>query len=98
VTNGASLISHYTFEQSDASDSFGPNPGTTRGATGFATGVDGEGAVLLVEGRLGQPRRCDELCLRRYTGAIEAWFRAGTVNYNGNLFAWTLLPGMVVIG
>ena len=50
VTNTASLISYYTFDQSNAADARGMNNGTLMGTTAFATGVGGAGKALVLDG------------------------------------------------
>jgi hypothetical protein len=62
VTNEASVISYYTFEQNNAADVRGPNHGTLMGTTAFAAGVGGVGKALRLEGT---DRRRQPGCRRR---------------------------------
>ena len=88
VTNEASLISYYTFEQSDVADMHGTNNGTLMGTTAFAVGAGGFGKALLLGGagrvNLGV---VPDFTFADGTGSVEAWVKAGTLNGAGCIFA-----------
>ncbi len=88
VTNEWSLISYYPFDQSTAADVWSTNHGTLKGTATFTTGVNGAGTALLLDGfgwvNLGV---VPDFAFEDDTGSIEAWFRAGPITYNANLFA-----------
>jgi hypothetical protein len=88
VTNEPSLISYYTFDQNDATDSKGTNNGTLTGTTAFATGPAGLGKALSVTGtgwvNLGV---VEDFTFADDTGSVEAWVQAGTLKGNGDIFA-----------
>jgi hypothetical protein len=89
VTNTASVISYYTFEQNNAADVRGPNPGTLMGTTAFAAGVGGVGKALRLEGtgrvNLGVVAT---FAFDDTTGSVEAWVQAGNLGgLNCTLFA-----------
>jgi hypothetical protein len=92
VTNEASLISYYTFDKTNANDSFGPNNGTLQGTAKFAPGVGG-GRGLLLDGHgwvaLGQVPAFD---FASGLGTVEAWVRVdwplnNGLGYNPCMFA-----------
>lgn len=89
VTNTASLISYYPFEQNDATDWRGTNNGTLMGNTAYAAGVGGVGQALLLNGtgrvNLGV---VPDFAFDDTTGAVEAWVQAGNLGgVNATLFA-----------
>ena len=75
VTNEISLISYYTFDRTNANDSFGPNNGTLEGTAKLSAGVGG-GQGLLLDGQgwvtLGTVPDFD---FGGGTGTVEAWVR-----------------------
>jgi hypothetical protein len=91
VTNEASLISYYTFDQSDAADAKGTNNGTLVGAPTFATGAGGFGTALVLNGT--NWVNLDVVGDFAFTnadpgiGSVEAWVKAGTLNGAGCIFA-----------
>lgn len=89
VTNEPSLISYYTFDQSDASDTKMLYWGEEKGVpVAYVPGVDGEGIALSLNGQNWiNLNYASELAFPDGDGSIETWFRAGTRNYNANLFA-----------
>lgn len=91
VRQQAGLVSYFTFDLADVTDSFGPNNGTTQGPVTFGAGVGGgarQGLSLPGNAhvKLGQVEAFD---FANGTGSIEAWVRAGwtTMAYNPCLFA-----------
>jgi hypothetical protein len=89
VTNEASLISYYTFDQSNPADVRGTNSGTLMGTTAFATGVGGAGKALLLDGtgrvNLGV---VEDFAFDDTTGSVEAWVQAGNLaGVNGCIVA-----------
>ena len=88
VTNESSVISYYTFEQSNANDSHGANNGTLMGTTAFGAGVADTGTALVLAGagrvNLGV---VPDFSFDDGTGSIEAWVRAGALGGNACLFA-----------
>jgi hypothetical protein len=88
VTNETSLISYYTFEQSDATDVRGINNGTLMGTTAFAAGAGGLGKALVLGGagrvNLGV---VEDFAFADTTGSAEAWVKAGTLNGAACIFA-----------
>ena len=76
VTNEASLISYYTFDKTNANDSFGQNNGTLQGTARFSQGVGG-GQGLSLDGNgwveLGQVPAFD---FTSGIGTVEAWVQA----------------------
>jgi hypothetical protein len=92
ITNEPSLISYYTFDQTNANDNFGSHNGTLQFVTDFSPGVDGAGQGLLLRGigfvELGHVSAFD---FAGGAGSVEAWVRAdwsGTLStYNPCMFA-----------
>ncbi len=93
VSNEASLISFYTFDQLTADDVFDSNHGTLQGSADFAPGV-GSGAGQAVEldggGQVNLPASAD-FAFPSGQGSVEAWVRADWpatfTSYNPTLFA-----------
>jgi hypothetical protein len=83
VTNEASLISYYTFDKTNANDSFGQNNGTLQGTARFSQGVGG-GQGLSLDGNgwveLGQVPAFD---FTSGIGTVEAWVRVDWPLNNG---------------
>src|SRR5690349_13461531 len=48
VTNEPGILSHYTFDLTNANDSFGPNNGTIQGTVAFGAGIGGSGRAMTV--------------------------------------------------
>jgi Concanavalin A-like lectin/glucanases superfamily len=75
VTNEVSLISYYTFDQTNANDNFGPNNGALQGTAKLSPGAGG-GQGLLLDGQgwvtLGLVPDFD---FAAGTGTVEAWVR-----------------------
>ena len=88
VTNEPSLISYYTFDQSDAADAKGTNHGTLLGSPGFAAGTGGFGTAVVLNGNnwvnLGV---VEDFTFADTTGSAEAWVKAGTLNGAACIFA-----------
>ena len=78
VTNEPGLISLYTFEASNAVDTFGTNNGTPVGTTTFGPGLFGSGTALSLGGsghvKLGT---VPAFLFTNGLGTVEAWVRAG---------------------
>ena len=76
VTNTANIISYYTFDQQDASDTFGLHNGTPVNPA-YAAGVGGDGQGFLCNGsaqvNFGQ---VSDFEFGSGTGTIEGWVRA----------------------
>lgn len=90
VMSESSLISYYTFDGSDLSDSkllhWGEEKGTP--AVAYVPGVDGEGMSLSLGGQNWiNFNVVPDFAFTDGDGSIEAWFRAGERNYNSLLFA-----------
>ena len=83
VTNEPSLISYYTFDQSDARDVHGTNNGTLVGTTAFTNGVNGSGTALSLDGAgLVNLGVVHDFTFPDGTnsvgrGSVEAWVQAG---------------------
>lgn len=77
VTNEPSLISFYTFEASNATDSFGTNHGTLSGTTGFTNSATGAGTALALPGsgfvKFGV---VPAFLFSNGLGTVETWLRA----------------------
>jgi hypothetical protein len=88
VTNEASILSYYTFDQSDATDVVRGTNGTLMGTTAFATGVGGAGKALLLAGTgrvdLGV---VEDFAFDDLTGSLEAWVQAGNLGGNACIAA-----------
>lgn len=89
VTNTASIISYYTFENSNANDVVGANHGTLMGTTAFEAGAGGIGKGLLLDGtgrvNLGV---VPDFAFEDTTGSLEAWIQAGNLGgANVTIFA-----------
>ncbi len=88
VTNETSLISYYTFDQSNAVDAKGTNNGTLMDTTTFATGVGGFGNALSLNGagrvNLGV---VEDFAFTNDTGSAEAWVKAGALTGEACIFA-----------
>jgi len=92
VTNEPTIISYYTFDQSNANDSRGLHNGTTQGGATFSTGIAGGSQALALDGTgrasLGMVPDFD---FTNGTGSVEAWVRVGwgasSPGYNPCLFA-----------
>jgi hypothetical protein len=88
VTNEPSLISYYTFDQSNAADARGTNNGTLMGTTAFAAGVGGGNALSLSgAGRVNLGVVEDFAFTNDDTGSAEAWVKAGSFKDNACIFA-----------
>jgi len=92
IRQEVSLISYYTFDNADLTDSESSNQGLAEGEVNYAPGV-GRGAdqTVLLGGvghvNLGQSEAFD---FRDNTGTVEAWVRAdwtASPSYNPTLFA-----------
>jgi len=83
VTTTASLVSYYTFDQSDATDSFGTNSGSVINGS-FGAGVGGFGDAFVCDGsaqiNLG-PSSDFDFAAGSGSGTVEAWIRA---NWSSN--------------
>ena len=77
VLNEASLISYYTFDQTNAVDMKGVNDGTLMGTTAFATGTGGFGTALSLASGAGRVNLgvVEEFAFADETGSIEAWVK-----------------------
>ena len=88
VTNQASIISFYTFDQSNAADMHGTNNGALMGTTAFATGAGDVGKALLLNGAgrvdLGV---VEDFAFADETGSVEAWVQAGNLGGNACIVA-----------
>lgn len=92
VTNEASIISYYTFDRANATDSLGLHNGTVQGTTSFDQGIGTAGQSIRFNGsgrvNLGQVSDFD---FADGTGSVEAWVRPGWVGtfsaYNPCIFA-----------
>ena len=88
VTNEASIIAYYTFDQSNANDARGLHHGTLQGTTPFAAGVAGTGTALQLAGagrvNLGL---VSDFAFDDTTGSFEAWIRAGSLGGNACIAA-----------
>jgi hypothetical protein len=91
VTNEASLISYYTFDQNDAADVYGGNNGTLIGAPAFAAGAGGFGQAVLLNGtnrvNLGVVGSFAFTNSDPGMGSVEAWVKAGSLVGNGCIVA-----------
>ncbi len=88
VTNESSIISYYTFEQSDATDVVRGFNGTLMGGATFPAGAvgSGKGLVLTPTNRVNLGVVPD-FAFEDATGSIEAWVRAGSFSGNACLYA-----------
>jgi hypothetical protein len=88
VTNEASVLSYYTFDQSNATDLVRGTDGTLMGTTVFTTGVGDSGKALLLAGNgrvnLGV---VDDFAFADETGSFEAWVQAGSLGGNACIAA-----------
>jgi hypothetical protein len=92
VTNETGLISYYTFDKTNANDSFGQNNGALAGTAKLAAGMGASGRGLVLDGAgrvtLGQVPAFN---FPSGIGSVEAWIRpgwAGTLTaYNPCIFA-----------
>jgi hypothetical protein len=89
VTNETSLISYYTFDQSNAADVRGTNHGTLMGTTAFATGAAGFGTGLSLggAGRVNLGVVEDFAFANDDNGSAEAWVKAGNLTGAACIFA-----------
>ena len=91
VTNEPSLISYYTFDQSNALDSRGLHNGTALGGVTFGPGIGGNDKALHLDGtgRVNLGTVAD-FHFSDGTGSIEAWVRVewsvSSIYYNPCLF------------
>jgi Concanavalin A-like lectin/glucanases superfamily len=88
VTNEPSLISYYTFDQTNAMDLHGTNHGTLMGTTAFAAGVNGSGTALSLSGagRVNLPIVTD-FTFADGNGSVEAWVKPGNLKGDACIFA-----------
>ena len=82
VLSKANLISHYTFDGTNANDNFGTNNGTLQGAAGYTNGIKGGADVALnLDGsgwdNLGSVSAFD---FTNGIGTVELWLQAGWTN------------------
>jgi hypothetical protein len=81
-----SIISYYTFDQTNVNDTVGSNNGSAQGTAKFSAGVGGSGVGLLLDGAgratLGRVPAFD---FSAGTGSVEAWVRA---DWPGTLSAY----------
>jgi len=89
ATNEPSLISYYSFDQSNAVDNKSTNNGTLIYSPGFVTGIHDSGMALSLNGtnwvNLGSVG--DFTFTNDDSGSIEAWVKAGSLAGNGVILA-----------
>jgi len=87
VTNEPSLISYYTFDQSNATDAHGTNNGTLMGTTAFAAGVGGGNALSLSGAGRVNLGVVQDFTFADITGSVEAWVKPGALSGAACIFA-----------